>query len=252
MPAPAVESDQDLATRLAVEAGQLLVRIRAQLFAQGLNHWSVKDAGDDAAQTFLMNELRSLRSDDAVLSEEVREDPRRFAGGRVWIVDPLDGTREFAERDRVDWAVHIALWEDDHFVASAVSLPALDQVFAMDPPPTMPDIARPRPILITSRNQAPPSAHWVARGLDCDALRLGSAGAKTMAVVTGTADIYVHDGGMYQWDSAAPAAVALAAGFHVSRSDGSPVVYNARDAWLPDLLVCRPELADPVLRALWG
>jgi 3'(2'), 5'-bisphosphate nucleotidase len=199
-----------------------------------------------------MNELRSLRPDDAVLSEEGREDPRRFAGGRVWIVDPLDGTREFAERDRVDWAVHIALWEDDHFVASAVSLPALDQVFAMDPPPTMPDIARPRPILITSRNQAPPSAHWVARGLDCDALRLGSAGAKTMAVVTGTADIYVHDGGMYQWDSAAPAAVALAAGFHVSRIDGSPIVYNARDAWLPDLLVCRPELADPVLRALWG
>ena len=109
MPAPAVESDQDLATRLAVEAGQLLVRIRAQLFAQGLNHWSVKDAGDDAAQTFLMNELRSLRPDDAVLSEEGREDPRRFAGGRVWIVDPLDGTREFAERDRVDWAVHIAM-----------------------------------------------------------------------------------------------------------------------------------------------
>ena len=252
MPAPAVESDQDLATRLAVEAGQLLVQTRAQLFAQGLNHWSVKDAGDDAAQTFLMNELRSLRPDDAVLSEEGREDPRRFDGGRVWIIDPLDGTREFAERDRVDWAVHIALWEDDHFVASAVSLPALDQVFAMDPPPTMPDIARPRPILITSRNQAPPSAHWVARGLDCDALRLGSAGAKTMAVVTGTADIYVHDGGMYQWDSAAPAAVALAAGFHVSRIDGSPIVYNARDAWLPDLLVCRPELADPVLRALWG
>ena len=252
MPAAAVESDQDLATRLAVEAGQLLVQTRAQLFAQGLNHWSVKDAGDDAAQTFLMNELRSLRPDDAVLSEEGREDPRRFDGGRVWIIDPLDGTREFAERDRVDWAVHIALWEDDHFVAGAVSLPALDQVFAMDPPPTMPDIVRARPILITSRNQAPPSAHWVARGLDCDALRLGSAGAKTMAVVTGTADIYVHDGGMYQWDSAAPAAVALAAGFHVSRIDGSPIVYNARDAWLPDLLVCRPELADPVLRALWG
>ncbi|MGA1038169.1 MAG: inositol monophosphatase family protein, partial [Ilumatobacteraceae bacterium] len=181
MPAPAVESDQDLATRLAVEAGQLLVQTRAQLFAQGLNHWSVKDAGDDAAQTFLMNELRSLRPDDAVLSEEGREDPRRFDGGRVWIIDPLDGTREFAERDRVDWAVHIALWEDDHFVAGAVSLPALDQVFAMDPPPTMPDIERARPILITSRNQAPPSAHWVARGLDCDALRLGSAGAKTMA-----------------------------------------------------------------------
>ncbi|MAG10024.1 MAG: 3'(2'),5'-bisphosphate nucleotidase CysQ, partial [Actinobacteria bacterium] len=135
MSTAAAEGDQELATRLAVEAGELLVRTRADLFAQGLNHWSVKDAGDDAAQSFLMNELRALRPDDAVLSEEGREDPRRFSGGRVWIIDPLDGTREFAERDRVDWAVHIALWHDDHFVAGAVSLPALGQVFAMDPAP---------------------------------------------------------------------------------------------------------------------
>ncbi len=246
-----IESDHELARRLAVDAGRLLVDVRKESFARGLNYWSIKDAGDAAAQHFIMNELTQVRADDAVLSEEGREDPRRLNGGRVWIIDPLDGTREFAEQGRVDWAVHIALWEDDHFVAAAVSLPALDKVFSMSPPTPLPTVTRHRPVLITSRNQAPPSAHWVARGLDCDAVRLGSAGAKTMAVVNGTADIYVHDGGMYQWDSAAPVAVAAASGCHISRIDGSPLIYNERDPWLPDLLVCRPELAEPVLRALW-
>jgi 3'(2'), 5'-bisphosphate nucleotidase len=188
-----------------------------------------------------------------VLSEEEGQtDMRRFGADRVWIIDPLDGTREFSEPGRTDWAVHIALWERDRFGAAAVSLPASNAVFATDPAPPMPRTDRERPRLITSRNRAPYSAVLVAEGLGCDAVRLGSAGAKAMAVVMGQADIYVHDGGMYEWDSAAPAAVALAAGFHATRLDGSPLVYNARDPWLPDFIVCRPELADAVLRSIWG
>lgn len=246
------ETDAQLATRLAVETGRRLVTLRDELFARNLSTWDVKDAGDAAAQDFIAAELGRLRPADAVLSEEGREDPRRFGGDRVWIIDPLDGTREFSERGRFDWAVHIALWAVDHFVAGAVSLPAINAVFSTDPAPPMPRMERERPRLVTSRSRAPYSAVLVAEGLDCDAVRLGSAGAKAMSVVMGEADIYVHDGGMYQWDSAAPAAVALAAGFHVSRLDGTPIVYNERDPWLPDFIVCRPELADQVLKALWG
>ena len=246
------ETDAELSIRLAVETGQLLVELRAQLFSQNLSTWDVKDAGDAAAQDFIAAELGRLRPDDAVLSEEGREDPRRFDAERVWIIDPLDGTREFSEPGRVDWAVHIALWGRDDFLAGAVSLPAVKAVFGTDPAPPVPPVTRDRPRLVTSRNRAPYSAVLVAEGLGCDAVRLGSAGAKAMAVVMGQADVYVHDGGMYQWDSAAPAAVALAGGFHVSRLDGSPIVYNERDPWLPDFIVCRPELAEPVLGAIWG
>jgi len=250
MPTP--ETDAELATRLAVETGRLLVETRRQLFEEGASTWDVKDVGDEVAQEFLAREFAEHRPADALLSEEGREDRRRFDGGRVWIVDPLDGTREFSEPGRTDWAVHIALWDHDRFGAAAVSLPAIDLVFSTDPPAPMPAFTRDRPRLVTSRNRAPYAAVLVAEGLDCDAVRLGSAGAKAMAVVLGEADIYVHDGGMYQWDSAAPAAVAAAAGFHTSRLDGSPLVYNARDPWLPDFIVCRPELADGVLKAMWG
>ena len=208
------ETDAELATRLAVQAGELLVQLRAEMFAAGASIWDVRDSGDAAAQNFLSGELHIHRPDDAVLSEEGLEDPRRYHADRVWIIDPLDGTREYGEQGRHDWAVHIALWEQEAFGAAAVSLGA--------------------------------------EGLGCDAVRLGSAGAKAMAVVMGEADIYVHDGGMYQWDSAAPAAVALAAGFHASRLDGSPLIYNDRDPWLPDFFVCRPELTDGVLKAMWG
>ena len=249
---PDGESDAELSVRLAVETGQMLVGLRAELFARGLSTWDVKDAGDAAAQDLIASELHRLRPDDAVLSEEGREDPRRFDSERVWIIDPLDGTREFSEPGRSDWAVHIALWGRDDFLAGAVSLPALNAVFATDPASPVPPVTRERPRLITSRNRAPYSAVLVAEGLGCDAVRLGSAGAKAMAVVMGQADVYVHDGGMFQWDSAAPAAVALAGGFHVSRLDGSPIVYNERDPWLPDFIVCRPELAEPVLEAIWG
>jgi 3'(2'), 5'-bisphosphate nucleotidase len=246
------ETDTELATRLAVEAGHLLIALRAELVARGAPSWQVMDAGDLASHRFLLDELRQLRPDDAVLSEEGVEDPRRFGADRVWIVDPLDGTNEFGERGRLDWAVHVALWEHGGFAAGAVSLPALDLVFSTHPAPTLPPYERDRPMIITSRNRNPPAAVIVANTLGADHTRLGSAGAKAMAVVTGEADIYVHDGGMYQWDSAAPAAVAEAAGLHVSRVDGSPLVYNQRDAWLPDFLVCRKELAGQVLEALWG
>jgi 3'(2'), 5'-bisphosphate nucleotidase len=250
---PVSETDAALAIRLAIETGQILVELRQRLFAQGASHWDVKDAGDAAAQAFLARELHTHRPHDAVLSEEEgRTDHRRFDAERVWIIDPLDGTREFSEPGRTDWAVHVALWAGDRFAAAAVSLPAINAVFATDPASPMPRVDRDRPRLITSRNRSPYSAVLVADGLGCDAVRLGSAGAKAMALVMGQADIYVHDGGMFQWDTAAPAAVAMAAGFHASRLDGSPLVYNARDPWLPDFIVCRPELAESVLKAIWG
>jgi 3'(2'), 5'-bisphosphate nucleotidase len=244
------ESDAQLAARLAIEAGHLLVALRDELTQAGAPAWQVMDTGDLASQRFLAQELAIARPGDAVLSEEGLEDPRRFDTDRVWILDPLDGTSEYGELGRPDWAVHVALWDADHFAAGAVSLPALDLIFSTDPPAVVPQSGRSRPRLVTSRNRNPYVAVVIANALDADAFRLGSAGAKAMAVVTGEADIDVHDGGMYQWDSAAPAAVALAAGLHVSRIDGSPMVFNDRDPWLPDLLICRPEYAEPALDAL--
>jgi 3'(2'), 5'-bisphosphate nucleotidase len=244
------ESDTELATRLAGEAGQLLVELRRELQSHSAPMWEVMDQGDATGHRFIADELLTHRPDDAVLDEEGAEDPRRFDADRVWIIDPLDGTREYGE-GRHDWAVHVALWDRDHFVAGAVALPTLDKVLATDPPPVLPAAERERPRLVTSRTRAPYAAVIVANALGLETVRLGSAGAKAMAVVLGEADIYLHDGGMYQWDSAAPAAVALAAGLHVSRIDGSPLVYNERSEWLPDFLICRQELRDPVLDALW-
>ncbi len=246
------EKDTELAARLATEAGHILVALREQLVERRTPTWIVMDEGDAAAQAFLAKELHAARPDDAVLSEEGLEDPRRFKSDRVWILDPLDGTREFGEPCRVDWAVHVALWDGGRFAAGAVSLPAVGVTFAADPPPVVPAVERQRPRVVTSRSRAPYAAAVVAQVLDAEPVRLGSAGAKAMSVVLGETDIYVHDGGMYQWDSAAPAAVALAAGLHVSRIDGSPMVFNARDPWLPDFLVCRQEWSRPVLDALWG
>ncbi|MEO5901683.1 MAG: 3'(2'),5'-bisphosphate nucleotidase CysQ [Ilumatobacteraceae bacterium] len=244
------ETDAELSIRLAVEAGQILVDVRETLTAEGAYPWQIMDTGDLTSHRFLMQAFKDARPDDIVLSEEGAEDTRRFTADRVWIIDPLDGTNEYGERGRADWAVHIALWQDGELVAGAVSLPVLDLVFATDPPPVLPPMTRERPRLVTSRTRNPYSAVIVANALGADAVRLGSAGAKAMAVVVGEADIYVHDGGMYQWDSAAPAAVAAAAGLHVSRIDGSPMIYNERDPWLPDFLVCRQEYADDVLAAL--
>jgi 3'(2'), 5'-bisphosphate nucleotidase len=248
----AAETDVELATRLATETGRQLVELRDRMFAEGAAQWDIKDAGDAVGQKFLAAQLAEHRPDDAVLSEEGKEDPRRFERDRVWIIDPLDGTREFSEEGRTDWAIHVALWEHDRFAAGAVALPAIGRTYSTDPAPEVPPRTRERPRLVTSRTRAPYAAVLVAEGLGADAVRLGSAGAKAMSVVMGETDVYVHDGGMYQWDSAAPAAVALAAGLHASRIDGSDLIYNDADPWLPDFIVCRPELAEPVLKSLWG
>jgi 3'(2'), 5'-bisphosphate nucleotidase len=244
------ESDSALATRLATQTGHRLVELRRHLADSDAPSWLVMDEGDAAAQTFLAAELTSARPGDAVLSEEAADDPRRHSHDRVWIVDPLDGTREYGEPQRTDWAVHVALWERGALTAGAVALPALELTLATDPPPIVPAADRHRPVVVTSRTRTAYVTAIAAEAIDADVVRLGSAGAKAMSVVTGTADVYVHAGGMYQWDSAAPAAVAAAAGLHVSRVDGSPIVYNEPDVWLPDLLICRPEFADDVLAAL--
>lgn len=244
--------DHQLAAQLAVTAGRMLVELRERMWTSRAHSWQVMDSGDLAAHRLLTGALAEHRPDDAVLSEEGRDDRRRLQAERVWIIDPLDGTNEYGEAGRHDWAVHVALWERTagRLIAGAVSLPALDAVFCTDPAPVVPPVTREFPRLVTSRWRAPYSAVLLANALGCDALRIGSAGAKAMAVVLGEADIYVHDSGMYQWDSAAPAAVAAAAGLHVSRVDGSPLPYNQADPWLPDLLICRPELADDVLSTL--
>lgn len=244
------ESDHQLATRIADEAGRMLVELRADLLSQGIHYWDLKDEGDIAGHRFIAAAIKSARPNDVILSEEAADDRQRLTADRVWIIDPIDGTNEFAEPPRHDWAVHIALWERGDLAAAAVALPAVGVTFATSPAPSLPDRTRVRPLLVTSRSRNPYCAVVVAHALGCDVARLGSAGAKAMAVVMGEADIYVHDGGMYQWDSAAPAAVARAAGLHVSRIDGSPLDYNQSSLWLPDLLICRPELAEPAIAAL--
>ena len=206
------------------------------------------------AQKFLMSQLREFRPDDAVLSEEALDSSRRLTADRVWIIDPLDGTQEFSEPERSDWAVHIALWQRDSshgsLVAAAVGLPAIELTLSTNPPPVPPKKHDGPPRLVVSRTRTPREAIIVAEALGCDAMRLGSAGAKAMSVVLGESDIYLHTGGQHQWDSAAPVAVARAAGLHTSRVDGSPLIYNEQDTWLPDLIVCRQEFAEPVLDAL--
>lgn len=250
MSAPtATLDDHHLATSLAAEAGRLLVRLRVE--GAGLHPSTLKDEGDRRAHQLLASRLAAARPDDGLLSEEGVDTARRLGRERVWIVDPLDGTREYGEAGRTDWAVHVALAIGGDLVAGAVALPARDVVLGTDPAPPPPS---PAPLgnlrVVTSRSRMPQAATCVATALGASLLPLGSAGAKAMAVVLGEADAYAHAGGMYEWDSAAPAAVAAAAGLHVSRIDGSPLVYNRPDPWLPDLLVCRPELADACLTAL--
>ena len=187
-----------------------------------------------------------------MLSEEAPDDRRRLDARRVWIVDPLDGTREFGEVERTDWAVHVALVEDGELAAGAVALPAQGITFSTAaPPPCAAYDGRP-PRIAVSRTRPAAEAQTIAELLEGELVPMGSAGAKAMAVVSGEIDVYVHSGGQYAWDSAAPVAVAAAAGLHTSRADGSPLVYNAESSWLPDLLICRPELADGVLGALAG
>jgi len=244
------ETDQQLASRLATEAGVMLVDLRDELVAEGIHYWDLKDEGDIAGHRYIMSALTAARPDDVILSEEAADNRKRLSADRVWIIDPIDGTNEFAEHPRHDWAIHIALWESGELTAASVALPTLGITFDASPAAVVPLSTREKPLLVTSRSRNPYCAVMVANALGCDVARLGSAGAKAMAIVMGEADIYVHDGGMYQWDSAAPAAVAKAAGLHVSRIDGSELKYNQESLWLPDFLVCRIELAEPALKAL--
>lgn len=240
-------NDHQLAADLATRAGELLLAIRTELADAPAD--ARKAAGDKGSHDFLMEALAGARPDDAVLSEEGADDPARLRAGRVWIVDPLDGTREFSEPERADWAVHVALWQGGDLVAGAVALPA-QRVTLATPDVPAPPAHRGTPRVVVSRTRPPAVALRVCDTLEGTLVEMGSAGAKVAAVVQGTADVYVHAGGQYEWDSAAPVAVARAAGLHVSRIDGSALQYNRVDPLLPDLVVCRPEYADPVLAAL--
>jgi 3'(2'), 5'-bisphosphate nucleotidase len=235
--------DHELAAQIAREAGQMLVRRRAE--------GASKDDGDRESNELILGRLAEARPDDAVLSEESKDDPIRLGRERVWIVDPLDGTREFGEAGRTDWAVHVALVLNGTPHACAVALPAQgDVVMTTRPAPALAPANGGKPRLLVSRTRPPKLAEYLAGVLDADLVPLGSAGAKTMAVVQGHADVYAHSGGQYEWDSAAPVGVAAAAGCHCSCLDGSPLVYNRPDPYMPDLLVCRPELAATVLAAI--
>jgi len=243
--------DHELATRLAEEAGARLLDLRARLTAEGADQRRTKDEGDRVSHEWLASQLAQARPDDAVLSEEARaeerSDARRLRSARVWIIDPLDGTREYGE-GRSDWAVHVALVEGGVPTAGAVALPGLGEVLSTGAPPSAPPPPE-RLRVVVSRSRPPAEALRIAHALDAELVEMGSAGAKAMAILRGEADVYAHSGGQYEWDSAAPAAVASAAGLHCSRLDGSPLVYNRVDSYLPDLLVCRPEHAAAVIAA---
>ena len=252
MPA-ATSDDHELAARLATEAGRLLVDLRTRRTGGGadgpVDGRALGREGDRRAHDLLVARLAEARPDDAVLSEEGVADPARLQASRVWIVGPLDGTREYGEPPRTDWGVHVALVIDGEPAAGAVALPARDLTLATDPPPPAPPPWPGSPRVVVSRSRPPAEATRIAEALGGDLVPLGSAGAKAMAVVLGEADVYAHSGGQYEWDSAAPVAVARAAGLHVSRLDGSPLAYNRPDPYLPDLLVCRADLADQVIAA---
>ncbi|MEH6622693.1 MULTISPECIES: 3'(2'),5'-bisphosphate nucleotidase CysQ [Dietzia] len=259
--------DQQLAVDLAIEAGRLLVDLRSS----GPTGRELGDIGDRRANTLLLERLAAARPDDAVLSEESADDLARVDADRVWIIDPVDGTREYGLGDRPDWAVHVALWERagdpalSRLTAAAVGLPALgvvsgvddDEVYAapvgnggVDGGGLLPPRTGSRPRIVLSASRPPRFADAVAEAVGGDLVPLGSAGAKTAAVVRGEADAYIHAGGQYQWDSAAPAGVALARGFVAVRIDGTPLEYNVSDTYLPDLVVCRADLADAILGAI--
>jgi 3'(2'), 5'-bisphosphate nucleotidase len=242
--------EHQAAVRIASAAGQTLLALRQQLNAPDADPTALRAAGDRRSHEQILQLLAEAYPADAVLSEEGKDDPTRLGRRRVWIVDPLDGTREFGEPGRTDWAVHVALVVDERPVVGAVALPARQLTLATAPAPAL--AARPSGPLrvVVSRTRPPAVALELARRLGAELMPMGSAGAKTMAIILGEADVYVHSGGQYEWDSAAPIAVAAAAGLHVSRIDGSPLCYNQPNPWLPDQVVCRPELAEVVLAAL--
>ncbi len=236
------------AARIAAHAGEVLLELRQ---TGNLTGTALRDEADRRAHDRIMELLATAYPRDPVLSEEGRDDSTRLSSERVWIVDPLDGTREYGE-GRTDWAVHVALVVQGVPAVGAVALPALNTVLSTDPAPTLGAPSDGLPRMVVSRTRPPEITEQLREAVGAVLVPMGSAGAKAMAVVRGEADVYAHAGGQYEWDSAAPVAVAAAAGLHVSRLDGSPLRYNSPDVWLPDLLICRPELAEAVLAAAAG
>ena len=237
-------TDLELAKVIAEGAGKILLDLRATGLFQAK---ALGKAGDRVANAFIIEALRENRPDDAILSEEEKDSAARLAAERVWIVDPLDGTREYGE-GRADWAVHIALAIGGKPAIGAVALPGVGQVL-LSTPQALPEIA-PKLRVLVSRTRPAKEALAVAEALNAELVPMGSAGAKAMAVLRGEADIYLHTGGQYEWDNCAPAAVALVAGLHATRANGSPLAYNNADPYLPDLLICQKELAPKVLEVL--
>jgi 3'(2'), 5'-bisphosphate nucleotidase len=231
---------------IASAAGTELLRVRAGSAVSGKE---LATLGDASAQAMIAAMLAEHRPDDAVLSEEAKDTNARLSADRVWIIDPVDGTREFSE-GRADWAVHIALWERGALVLGVVAIPGEDVILSSTSvaPATAPMTSPPR--LAVSRSRPPKITEPVREALGAELVPMGSAGVKIAAVARGQVEAYVHAGGQYQWDSAAPVAVARAAGLHTSRIDGSPLLYNEADPYLPDLIVCRPELAPEILKAI--
>jgi 3'(2'), 5'-bisphosphate nucleotidase len=235
-------TDADLAAHLAHVAGNLLLEVRASGL---LSLKALGKAGDQTANQFLVHAIREQRPDDGLLSEEEKDSAERLSKSRVWIIDPVDGTREYGE-ERTDWAVHVALAVDGVPTLGAVALPGLGVVLRSDQPQPLPPMAA-TPRMLVSRTRPAKEAVAVAETIGADLVPMGSAGAKAMAVVRGEAEIYLHTGGQYEWDSCAPAAVAAAHGLHISRADGSPLIYNQANTYMPDLLICRKEWAEQVL-----
>jgi 3'(2'), 5'-bisphosphate nucleotidase len=236
--------DAALAASLADEVGRLLLAVRER---SGLAGKELGAAGDAAANRFLCDALRAARPHDGLLSEEEKDNPARLANRRVWIIDPVDGTREYSE-GRADWAVHVGLAIDGVASIGAVALPGLDGGLVLRSDRTRPlEPAAAPPRIVVSRTRPPREAERVAAALGGELVPMGSAGAKAMAVIRGEAEIYLHAGGQYEWDNCAPVAVAAAHGLHCSRIDGSPLQYNQRETYICDLLICRPEWAKPVL-----
>ena len=238
----ALSRDAELAVELAQAAGAILLEVRR---TSVFDEQALGKAGDQTANQFLIHALRHARPEDGLLSEESKDTPERLGKDRVWIIDPVDGTREYGE-GRSDWAVHVALAVGGVPVIGAVALPGLGVVLRSDQPMPLPDGAA-IPRMVVSRTRPAKEAVAVAEALGAELVAMGSAGAKAMAVVRGEAEIYLHTGGQYEWDSCAPVAVALAHGLHATRIDGTPLIYNRQDTYMPDLLICRPEWAARVL-----
>jgi len=236
-------TDEDLAAHLAEEAGRLLMEQRASALLEGA---ALGHVADKVANAFILTGLAEWRPADAWLSEESCDDKVRLGRSRVWIIDPLDGTREYSE-GRDDWAVHVALAVDGAPKLGAVALPAQGRLFRSDWVEMPEQPRRERPLMLVSRTRPPEEAAEIAALLGAEMVQLGSAGAKAMAVVAGEADFYYHAGGQHEWDNCAPAAVALGAGLHASRVNGEPLVYNCADTLKPDLIIGRPDLAAKII-----